>query len=117
MTHLFKFLQVVILVVIRFKTLYYYQGFSYTQMISSVVFYPRKGVSLRSKGRISIFKRGVSQSSEGRGPKNLPEASPPDTHQSLAPPFHFHFQIFKEGSPSSVTMMIYKGPSTQIHTN
>ena len=29
----------------------------------------------------------------------------------------FHFQIFKEDSPSSITIMIYKGPSTHIHTN
>ena len=40
-------------------------------MISSVVFYPKKGVSLYSKGRISIFKMGVSQSLKGRGPKKF----------------------------------------------
>ena len=56
-------------------------------MISSVVFYPKKGVSLYSKGRISIFKMGVSHSLKGRGPKKFSGGLPPDPHPFLHPHF------------------------------
>ena len=72
-------------VVIQFKTLY--EGFSYTHMISSVVFYLIKGGSLYLKGRLSIFKRGVPKVLKGVVPNNFPGASPPDPHQSLPPHF------------------------------
>ena len=56
-------------------------------MISSVVFYPKKGVSLCSKGRISIFQMGVSQSLKGRGPKKFSGGIAPGPPYILTPPF------------------------------
>ena len=55
-------------------------------MISSVLFYPKKGVSLYSKGRISIFKMGVSHSLKGRGPKKFSGGLAPGPPSILTPP-------------------------------
>ena len=55
-------------------------------MVKIVFFYPKKGVLLYTKGRISIFKIGVSHSLKGRGPKELSGSFSPRPPSILTPP-------------------------------